>query len=419
MMLTTSMMYHADIETAMLVTCLQVGLVAIGFVLYLNLPVAFIAFSIPVSSPFVVVFFGMKGRTLIAIPLILVLLIILMRIAVDQSRMFAAAVRDRELIHQHELARRKVEEEAGHELAERRLKDADLRTNAVTLAEERRRLEMLELAERFRRDVVSAVDEQVVAVADLDGSTRHLSNMIKKTSAAAGDVAHRTSLAARSINSLAATTGDIATSIAAITEQLEQHSNLNAGVVQLVSDSERRIIVASDEAQHVHNITAAISRIAHQTKMLALNANIEAARAGDAGRGFAVVAGEVKSLAEQAGAETRRAGEQLSGIVNSIGFAGAGIERTVLGVNDVNAIGTVIADAVRRQSGAAHHIRTESETIAQHIDDVRHRMLVVASDTAETDGVMRSLGETTQKLASQAAMLREAASLFLSGLSTV
>lgn len=419
MMLTSAMMAQADVETAMFVTCLQIGLVAAGFVLYLNLPVAFLAFCIPVASSFAVIFLRMQGRTLVAVPLVMILFFMLMRTAVDQSRMFAMSVRDRESIHQHDIDRRRAEEEAGRKVAEQRLRDADLRTNAVTLAEGRRRREMMELAERFRRDVVSVVDDQVLAVANLNESAKHLSHMIQKTSTAAGDVAHRTGLAAESINSLAVTTGEIASSIAAINEQLEQHSKLNADVVQLVSDSERRMNVASIEAQHVHEITAAIAKLAKQTKLLALNANIEAARAGEAGRGFTVVANEVRSLAEQAGAETHRAGEQLTMIVDSIGSAGVGIERTVSGVNSVNAIGKVIADAVSRQSGAAQHIRQETRATAQHIDDVRHRMLIVASDTAETDDVMQSVGKTTQELASQALMLRDAATSFLSGLSAV
>ncbi|WP_267397002.1 MULTISPECIES: methyl-accepting chemotaxis protein [unclassified Sphingomonas] len=419
MMLTSAMMAQANVETAMFVTCLQIGLVAVGFVLYLNLPVAFLAFSIPVASSFAVIFSSMQGRTLVAVPLIMILFVMLMRTAVDQSRMFAMSVRDREAIHQHEIEHRRAEDEASRKVAEQRLRDADLRTDAVTLAEERRRQEMLELAERFRRDVVSVVDDQVVAVANLNGSATHLSRMVQKTSTAASDVAHRTGLAAESINSLAVTTGEIASSIAAINEQLEHHSRLNADVVQLVDDSERRMSVASIEAQHVHEITAAISKLAKQTKLLALNANIEAARAGEAGRGFTVVANEVRSLAEQAGAETRRAGEQLTVIVGSIGSAGVGIERTVSGVNSVSAIGAVIADAVSRQSGAAQHIRQETKAIAQHIDDVRHRMLIVAGDTVETDDVMRSVGKTTQELASQALMLRAAATSFLNGLSAV
>ena len=419
MMLTTAMLPYADLQQSMFVACLQIGMVAIGFVLYLNLPVAFIAFSIPTASPFIVLFARAEGRTIVAIPLVLILFVILMRIAVDQSRMFAGSVRDREEIHRLAIEGRQAEEAADCRASENRLIDADRRTAAVADVAETRRSEMMALAERFRQDVLSIVDNQVAAVSSLDGSADELAYMIQRTASAADDVSNRTILAATAINNLAAASSNIASSISGINEQLNKHSSLNADVAQMASDSERRIFATSQEARHVHGVAEAISKLAQQTELLALNANIEAARAGAAGRGFAVVAAEVKSLAERASTETRRATLQLDHMVESIGLSASVVEKTVLGVSSVAAIGASIAASVALQREAAINIDRDADAVAQHIEDVRCRTRAVASDTVATQGVMRAVGETTRKLADQTNLLRVASASFLSGLDAV
>ncbi|HUX70497.1 MAG TPA: methyl-accepting chemotaxis protein, partial [Cellulomonadaceae bacterium] len=112
----------------------------------------------------------------------------------------------------------------------------------------------------------------------------------------------------RTIDHVAASTTEQATTAAAATEELRaavaeiarSSSDANDQSVHAVTatgEGVQKLRELQRSTSEIGDFLRLITGIAEQTKMLALNATIEAARAGEAGKGFAVVADEVKTLA--------------------------------------------------------------------------------------------------------------------------
>ena len=186
---TAALLPNATLRIAEFAACLQVGMIAIGFVLYLNLPCGFLAFSTPISMPFIAVFSQAGDRTVVAVPLIILLFVILGRAAVDQSRMFDRSVHAADAAvaakaREHELRERQRQVEADD-----RVRRVNTAAQATHDAEQARRAEMLALAEQFERDVVAMVDKQSAESAQLDRLARELLGIARRASSGAQDVA--------------------------------------------------------------------------------------------------------------------------------------------------------------------------------------------------------------------------------------
>ena len=189
--------------------------------------------------------------------------------------------------------------------------------------------------------------------------------------------------ASASVNTVAAATEELASSVAEIGRQVTHSSRVadNAVTTEMVRS-------LASAAEKIGDVLRLIGAIASQTNLLALNATIEAARAGEAGRGFAVVASEVKELASQTAKATEEIAGQVTAIQSATGDCVTAIADISNTIREITGIATTIAAAVEQQGSATPGLGRHHRGFGQ-----RHRRQPVRRPVAlarrQCDGRLR------------------------------
>ena len=409
-MTSTALMMASDVSVLFIAIALQLALVAMGMILYLNLPVAFLGFS-GIIALGLMVNLGVSSTdgTWIAIPFVLYFVHLLAKTAVGQMRLFAenALASDRILVAEER--ERVVERQQAESLFDQAARER--RANEDRQRE--RHDEMVELAAQFEASVVAVVESLSNAVGDLQRASQRLDAMTMAATASAHETAARATETSGSTTTLAMATGQLARSIREIAARVEDHAIVSDRAQTLAEQSEQAMVATSTEAQRACNIVALIEDVTAQTNLLALNATIEAARAGDAGRGFAVVASEVKSLARHAGDAAREVATQIGLVTGNANAASASIRHTSQEIDRVAGIAASIAAAIVQQRAATDEIGREAEIVAGNAEDVRRRMTQWADSAGMANELTSGVFATAAKLSDQAGALKHATTRFL------
>ncbi|MFB0488853.1 methyl-accepting chemotaxis protein [Methylobacterium sp. OAE515] len=220
-----------------------------------------------------------------------------------------------------------------------------------------------------------------------------------KVSRQAGESAQSSAHVSGDIQSIASGAEQIATSVAEISAQVVQASEMSGRAVEQAQATQAIISGLNDSAEQIGAVVALIQIIASQTNLLALNATIEAARAGAAGRGFAVVASEVKALVDQTAKATEQIAVQITGTQTATGKAVAAvgsIQATIVGLNMVAA---TIATAVEEQSAVTRAMSTTMQTAAQGVGAITSGLGLIAESAGQADEATQTLRAAAQSLA--------------------
>lgn len=413
-----AMSAHASRELVYLVALLQMALMAVGLIMYVNHPAGFVGFTTPVTLSLALTSIPVTiGGPAVSLPLIVLYYSILAKAAVDQSTVFADAQTSASRLADSEAARlqlaRETAEAQARQAAEARASEAEQGIAAARRAEELKRASLLQLGEQFEQHVAAAVNLLSEAVAELDRSASQLAAIGEGSAGAAADVAQRAIAASSSALFVATAAEELAQSVGEIANHVDGHAALSDAARMLASTSSQRIDAIREEAAKIDSVIELVDGVASQTKLLALNATIEAARAGDVGRGFAVVASEVKALASRTSTATADVREQTGSIVGQIATASARMTETAGKIDEVAAIASFIAASVTQQRRATLEIGQETNQVASHIDDVRERAEELASGARVTGSLARAMNETVAGISRQADTLRAETAGFL------
>ena len=177
----------------------------------------------------------------------------------------------------------------------------------------------------------------------------------------------------------------MATSIAEISQQLEQVTQSVASAVDRAAKTNGAVVGLSEVADQIGAIVGIIAGVAKQTNLLALNATIEAARAGEAGRGFAVVAGEVKLLAAQTTQATEQIASNVAAIRTITGDAVDAVRDVGQAISRVSTLANSIAVAVEQQTAATREIAMSVQSVTATTSDGAAAMGNVLSIATKTD----------------------------------
>ena len=272
-------------------------------------------------------------------------------------------------------------------------------------AEDDRQSAMGQVAASFEQAVGRIIEALSRGGADIEHATAGLSATAKKSHVLASDAAAASDRSSANVQSVAAASEEMASSVVEIGRQVQQSEGITREAVQQAQETNARIATLSQSAARIGEVVKMIAAVAAQTNLLALNATIEAARAGEAGRGFAVVASEVKALASQTAKATEEITTQITQMQAATDHSVAAIQAIGATIGRISEISTAIAAAVEEQSAA-------TQEIARNIQHAAKDTIAVGGSLADVSrGAAGTQSEAEQVHASARTLSREGSEL--------
>ncbi|MCM2344554.1 MAG: methyl-accepting chemotaxis protein, partial [Alphaproteobacteria bacterium] len=222
----------------------------------------------------------------------------------------------------------------------------------------------------FETDIVDIKKNLDVAANSMQHISEGMRGDIEVSVAKTAEVASAAEQAGANVQTVAAATEEMTSSIDEISIQIHR-ANTESDVAVKTVDESTHIMQELDRAsREIGEIAEVINVIAGQTNLLALNATIEAARAGDAGKGFSVVANEVKQLASQTASATERIRQNIDSIQGRTQMAVVSIQKIKDITDGMKSITTAIAAAMEEQSIATKEIARNVREASVGVDVV-------------------------------------------------
>jgi methyl-accepting chemotaxis protein len=291
--------------------------------------------------------------------------------------------------------------------------EADARTRQDQIVAERRRADMMRLADHFESAVGEIVETVSSASTELEASATTLTATAERSQGLTNVVAEASEVASTNVQSVASAAEQLSGSVNEISRQVQESARMANEAVEQARRTNERVSALSKAAGRIGDVVELINTIAAQTNLLALNATIEAARAGDAGRGFAVVASEVKALAEQTSKATGEIGQQITGIQGATQESVGAIVEISSTIERLSEISSTIAAAVEEQGAATQEISRNVQLAAQGTQQVSSNITDVQQGASETGSASSQLLSAARSLSSDSSRLKGEVGKFL------
>lgn len=293
--------------------------------------------------------------------------------------------------------------------------DIDMAISAYIDAEKLTHRQQLDtFAATFDKSVAAVVDSVVATAAQMQASSKTMTQTAHDSSQRALAVASAAEQTSTNVATVAAAAEQLSSSIGEISNQVALSTKMVGEAVATGQQVNELVQALAGAAERIGEVVKLINDVAGQTNLLALNATIEAARAGEAGKGFAVVAGEVKNLANQ----TARATDDITTQIEAIQARTADVVKAIAGMNaiigNMDQVAATIAAAVHQQGVATEEIARNIQQAARGTTEVSSNVAAVtraANDTGRTASEVLSASRT---LGEQSDVLRHEVGGFLS-----
>lgn len=312
------------------------------------------------------------------------------------------------------------DDELGEALGNLQVVQAVVRFNANEVdavqrkAATRRKAEMAGLAAEFENAVGGIIDTVSRASNDMESSAGAMSSTATRSQELATAVAAASEEASANVQSVASATEELSSSVNEISRQVQESARIANGAFDQAKATNEHVNDLSKAAATIGDVVELISTIAGQTNLLALNATIEAARAGEAGRGFAVVASEVKALAEQTAKATGEISQQVAAIQGATDKSVVAIKEITATIERLSGISSTIAAAVEEQGAATQEISRNVQQAAQGTQQVSANIVDVQRGSSETGSASSQVLSAAQSLSIESGRLKAEVDRFLS-----
>lgn len=281
-------------------------------------------------------------------------------------------------------------------------------------ARQQRSLRLETLVGVFEQRIGSTVSVLTSSSVEMESTARSMTDTAVVTDRQATQVARAAEDSSLGVQTVAAASEQLASSITEINRQVSASSILTNKVVDSVRQTDDTVRALAESAGRIGQVVGLINTIASQTNLLALNATIEAARAGDAGRGFAVVASEVKSLAHQTARATDEIGGQIAQVQQATNRAVQAMTEIAAMIEEVSAVTISIAAAVEQQGAATAEIARNVQHTAVSTRIVTTNIAGVSRAVNDTGGAARQVLGAAGNLSRQAGHLSSEVDSFIS-----
>jgi methyl-accepting chemotaxis protein len=291
--------------------------------------------------------------------------------------------------------------------------EAEAKIKQDQVAAQRRKADMIKLADDFEGAVGEIIETVSSASTELEASAGTLTSTAERAQELTSMVAAASEEASTNVQSVASATEELTSSVNEISRQVQESARMANDAVDQARTTNARVGELSKAAARIGDVVELINTIAGQTNLLALNATIEAARAGEAGRGFAVVASEVKALAEQTAKATGEIGQQITGIQAATQESVSAIKEISGTIERLSEISSTIAAAVEEQGAATQEISRNVQQAAQGTQQVSSNVMDVQRGAGETGSASSQVLSAAQSLSGDSNRLKLEVGKFL------
>jgi methyl-accepting chemotaxis protein len=265
----------------------------------------------------------------------------------------------------------------------------------------------------FRAAIQSILHEVEEMNGKLSTTARTLSEIAGQTDQQVRNAAGGAEEASGNVSAVASASEELSASAQGILERIERAYAVIDTATSMAGGAAETISGLAETTKAIDGVVSLIHAIAEQTNLLALNATIEAARAGDAGRGFAVVASEVKTLAAQTACATKEIGERISSVQRSTAKAVEVVKSIAAVMAEIRSLTSGVAVTIEVQGQATTEISRNVSSAATATHNVAHSVTGVARSVSATSRSAADVLEASERLASQAQVLRTSVEQFL------
>ena len=256
----------------------------------------------------------------------------------------------------------------------------------------------------FDQSILQKIGSFNTAIAEMEQAAVTLSDTAKQTETQSVAAATGASEASQNVQTVAAASEEMASTVAGINEQMSHSSQITGQAMDTIDSTAKIAVELQSSSQNIGNVIDLINEIAEQTNLLALNATIEAARAGDAGKGFAVVASEVKELSNQTSSATNDISEHIKRLQEISANVVTSVDKTRDALKENSEVALNVTGAVEQQALATQEISQNIQQVATGTADASSQITQVQGGAAT---VLRSSEQVEVSSASLAGDSRE------------